>query len=66
MNKLGVPTAKDVDALIKRVDALAAAVAKLSKTAPAKAPRAAKTVEGAAAKPAAKAPVRRARKTAAA
>ena len=62
MNKLGVPTAKDVDALVKRVDALAAAVAKLSKTAPAKAPRAtAKTV----AKPAAKAPARRARKTAA-
>jgi len=36
MSKLGVPTAKDVDALIKRVDELAAAVAKLSKTAPAK------------------------------
>ena len=36
MNKLGVPTAKDVDALIKRVDELAAAVARLSKTAPAK------------------------------
>jgi poly(hydroxyalkanoate) granule-associated protein len=34
MNKLGVPTAKDVDALIKRVDELAAAVARLSKTAP--------------------------------
>ena len=33
MNKLGVPTAKDVDALVKRVDALAAAVAKLSKSA---------------------------------
>ena len=44
MNKLGVPTAKDVDALIKRVDELAAAVAKLSKSTPAKA----------AAKPAAK------------
>ena len=37
MNKLGVPTAKDVDALIKRVDELAAAVARLSKQAPAKA-----------------------------
>ena len=62
LGELGVPTAKDVDALVKRVDALAAAVAKLSKTAPAKAPRAtAKTV----AKPAAKAPARRARKTAA-
>ena len=66
MGKLGVPTAKDVDALVKRVDALAAAVAKLSKTAPAKAPRAAKTVKAAASKPVAKAPVRRARKTAAA
>ena len=31
MNKLGVPTAKDVDALVKRVDELAAAVAQLSK-----------------------------------
>lgn len=29
LNKLGVPTAKDIDALIKRVDALAAAVARL-------------------------------------
>ncbi len=52
MGKLGVPTAKDVDALVKRVDALAAAVAKLSKAAPAKAPRAAKTVKAAAPKPA--------------
>ena len=48
MSKLGVPTAKDVDALVKRVDELAAAVAKLSKPALA---RAAKT---AAAKPAVK------------
>lgn len=32
MNKLGVPTAKDLDALAKRVDALAAAVGKLSKS----------------------------------
>jgi poly(hydroxyalkanoate) granule-associated protein len=31
MNKLGVPTAKDVDALVKRVDELAKAVAQLSK-----------------------------------
>jgi poly(hydroxyalkanoate) granule-associated protein len=59
LNKLGVPTAKDVDALVQRVDALAAAVAKLSKGSPVKA--AAKT----AAKPAAKAPAKRARKTAA-
>ena len=76
MNKLGVPTAKDVEALVQRVDALAAAVAKLSKTAPVKAsatvakpaakatrtPRAAKTV----AKPFAKAPAKRTRKSAAA
>ena len=48
MNKLGVPTAKDVDALAKRVDSLAAAVAKLSK-APAKV--AAKTSAKAASKP---------------
>jgi poly(hydroxyalkanoate) granule-associated protein len=33
MNKLGVPTAKDVDALIKRVDDLAAAVERLSRSA---------------------------------
>ncbi len=31
LNKLGVPTAKDVEALIQRVDELAAAVAKLSR-----------------------------------
>ena len=37
MNKLGVPTAADVEALVKRVDELAAAVAKLSKASPAKA-----------------------------
>ncbi len=50
LNKLGVPTAKDVDALVQRVDALAAAVARLGKagaskaaaTAPVKAARAAK------------------------
>jgi poly(hydroxyalkanoate) granule-associated protein len=53
MNKLGVPTAKDVDALIKRVDELAVAVARLSKSAPAKA--AAKTAPRTAAKLPAKA-----------
>ena len=43
MNKLGVPTAKDVAALTERVDALAAAVAKLGgKTAVARKARAAK------------------------
>ena len=39
MGKLGVPTAKELAALTKRVDALAAAVAKLGR--PAQAPRAA-------------------------
>ena len=67
MGKLGVPTAKDVDALVQRVDALAAAVARLSKDAPAMASRAAKTTarKATAAKPAAKkskAPARLARK----
>jgi poly(hydroxyalkanoate) granule-associated protein len=77
MNKLGVPTAKDVDTLVKRVDALAAAVAKLSKgtpakAAPAKAPRAARKAAAPApeaqavapVKAAAKAPAKRARKSA--
>ena len=41
LGKLGVPTAKDVDALIRRVDELAAAVAKLSKQSGTAAPRAA-------------------------
>jgi poly(hydroxyalkanoate) granule-associated protein len=62
LNKLGVPTAKDVDSLVHRVDALAAAVAKLSKGAAPKAP--AKSAAKAAAP--AKAPVKRARKSAAA
>ena len=72
MNKLGVPTAKDVDALVKRVDELSAAVARLSKSGPAPraaAKRSAKPVaKKAAAKktPAKRAPAKRARKTAAA
>ncbi len=67
LNKLGVPTAKDVDTLVQRVDALAAAVAKLSKGAAPKAPaKAPAKVARKAATPAAKAPVKRARKTAAA
>ena len=41
LSKLGVPTAKDVDALVKRVDALAAQVAKLNKGGAATAPKAA-------------------------
>ena len=35
LSRLGVPSAKDVDALVARIDALSAQVAKLSKTAPA-------------------------------
>lgn len=35
LNKLGVPTAKDVDALVKRVDELATAVARLARGEPA-------------------------------
>jgi poly(hydroxyalkanoate) granule-associated protein len=60
MNKLGVPTAKDVEALTARVDALAAAVAKLSKGAAA--PKAAPVKKAAvkvAVKAAKKAPARR-------
>lgn len=54
LNKLGVPSAKDVEALIKRIDALSAQVAKLSKgTAAAPAKKAAAKANGAA-KPAAK------------
>ncbi len=51
LNKLGVPAAKDVDALSKRIDALAAQVAKLSKGAakPAKAEPTAKAAKPAAA-----------------
>jgi poly(hydroxyalkanoate) granule-associated protein len=64
MNKLGVPTAKDVDALVKRVDELAAAVAKLSKgAAPAKAARGAKTAKPAAVEVAVEAVVKKAAKT---
>ena len=57
LNKLGVPTAKDVEALIQRVDALAAAVSRLGKGAPKTAAKtapkpAAKTAAKTAAKPA--------------
>ncbi|MDE2614067.1 MAG: phasin family protein [Burkholderiales bacterium] len=68
MNKLGVPTAKDVEALAKRVDELAAAVARLAQGVPAKAAagKPAKTPAKAAAKTVAKSPASRAavRKTA--
>ena len=77
MNKLGVPTAKDVEALIKRVDELTASLTKLSMGAPKAAAKAApapftkpaaKPAAKRAAKPMAKAPAKalakRARKTA--
>ena len=55
LNKLGVPSSKDIEALIKRIDELSAQVAKLSKAAPAKAPRAASAkASNGVAKPAAK------------
>lgn len=50
LNRLGVPSAKDLDVLAQRIDELAAQVAKLSKAAPAKTARA----------PAGKAPAKRA------
>jgi poly(hydroxyalkanoate) granule-associated protein len=53
LNKLGVPSAKDVEALIKRIDTLSAQVAKLSKGSAAPAKKAAARANGAA-KPAAK------------
>ena len=67
LGKLGVPTAKDIEALNQRVEELAAAVARLSKSAaPAKAARGAKAA-AAPAKKAAAAPRQRAtRKTSAA
>lgn len=71
MNKLGVPTAKDVQALTERVDALAAAVAKLSKgtaapKAAAKAPRKAAAKAAAPAPAPVAAPAKRTRRKAAA
>jgi len=54
LNKLGVPSAKDVEALIKRIDALSAQVAKLSKGAAAAPAKKAAAKANGAAKPAAK------------
>jgi poly(hydroxyalkanoate) granule-associated protein len=59
MAKLGVPTAKDVDALIKRVDELAAAVARLSAQPSSGRPSARKSSVGSA-KPAARKTTRKA------
>jgi poly(hydroxyalkanoate) granule-associated protein len=47
LSKLGVPSSKDVQALVKRIDELSAQVAKLSKGAPAKATSAAAKTNGA-------------------
>ena len=52
LGRLGVPTSKDVQALMKRVDALTASVQALGGKAAAKAPRAAKAATPAAKKPA--------------
>ena len=54
LGKLGVPSSKDVDALIKRIDELSAQVAKLSKGAAAKTPRSTATRSNGVAKPSAK------------
>ena len=65
MSKLGVPTAKDVDALSKRVEELAAAVAKLAKAqgVTVKTTKAAPKAKAAPAKAAAKAPTKAPAKT---
>lgn len=65
LNKLGVPSAKDVNVLIARIDALSKQVAQLSKAKPAAATKTAaktttKTVAKKAAKPAAKKTARKA------
>ena len=65
LNKLGVPTAKDVEARVQRVDALAAAVAKLSKGTTAKAAPVKAAAKKRAVKAAVKAPAKRAARKAA-
>jgi poly(hydroxyalkanoate) granule-associated protein len=54
LNKLGVPSSKDVEALVQRIDELSAQVAKLSKAAPARAAKTAAAKSNGVAKPAAK------------
>ena len=63
LNKLGVPSSKDVEALIERIEDLNKSVQKLSHKPSVKAPS--KTAAKTAAKPAAKKPVRAVAKTAA-
>jgi poly(hydroxyalkanoate) granule-associated protein len=65
LNKLGVPSAKDIEVLIARIDALNKAVAKLSAKAPASAKAAAPSSATSAAKPAAKPAAKKAAKPAA-
>ena len=60
LGKLGVPTAKDVAELTRRVEELSAAVARLSKSSPKAAAPAKAPAKKAAAKPAAKAPAKKA------
>jgi len=63
LGRLGVPTSKDIKALVKRVDELSASVRAMGAKAPAKAPAARKAAaRKAAAKKPAKAAARRARK----
>ncbi|WP_326543947.1 phasin family protein [Pseudorhodoferax sp.] len=62
LSRLGVPTAKDVAALSARVEALAAAVARVGKAPAAKKARAATAPKAAPVKAAAKAPVKAAAK----
>ena len=63
LGRLGVPTAKDVAALAARVEELAAAVGKLNKGAPVKAPL--RRTKAAPEKAAAAAPVKRGQRKAA-
>lgn len=67
MSKLGVPTAKDLESLAKRVESLAAAVAQLSGKAPARRkPAAKKAAQPQTEAPARKVPAKRAARKAAA
>ncbi|HZF80072.1 MAG TPA: phasin family protein [Rubrivivax sp.] len=65
LGKLGVPTASDVDVLMKRVDDLAATVAKMGQSAGSRVRSAATAAAGSRAKPAAKTAAKPAAKTAA-
>jgi len=59
LGTLGVPTARDIEALMARIDELNAHVAQLTGQAPARKRAAAKPAARPAAKPAAKAPARK-------